>query len=41
MTAAEFREVVFSRFVLITVFIFTAVGAAVSYGMMVSFKSRR
>lgn len=40
MTIAEFKELVFSRFVLITVFIFTAVGAAVSYGMMVSFKSR-
>ena len=40
MTTAEFRELVFSRFVLITVFIFTAVGAAVSYGMLVSFKSR-
>ncbi len=40
MTVAEFKTLVFSRFVLITVFIFTAVGAAVSYGMMVSFKSR-
>lgn len=40
MNVAEIKTLVFSRFVLTTVLVFTVVGAAVSYGLLVSFKSR-
>lgn len=40
MSVVELRDLVFSRFVLITALIFTVIGAAVAYGTLVSFKSR-
>lgn len=40
MNVAELKALVLSRFVLITVIAFTVVGAALSYGMLVSYKSR-
>lgn len=40
MSFAEFRGKVFSRLVLISILGFFVIGAAISYGMLVSFKSR-
>ena len=40
MNAAEFKALVLSRFVVSMVLIFTVVGAAISYGMLISFKAR-
>ncbi len=40
MNVAELKALVLSRFVLITVTAFTVIGAALSYGMFVSYRSR-
>ena len=40
MTVAEIKALVFSRFVVVTVLAFTVIGAALAYGLLISYKSR-
>lgn len=40
MNFADIKDKVFSRFVLISVLVFSVIGAGISYGSLVSFKSR-